>query len=125
MNTPKAKPGSPRSRTAKAKGQVDGKCITEGMVLELLTRNPLNRYSYTIVAHQLGCSTERSMALLRALAKRKAVQVSSDPFGLPLFGALAKESSLGLDRIRERGELRADHNGALRHWNLCMTIRRS
>lgn len=124
MNNPEAKRRSTASKTTRSKRQVKGDGFTEDMVLQLLERNPLNRYGYTMVARQLGCSTEQSIRLLDALAKRKAVQVSSSPIGEVLFAPLNADASLGLETIRERGDLRADHNGALRHWELCMSIRR-
>lgn len=122
MNSTKSKS---RSVASRARSVAKDKDVTEETVLDLLRRNPSSRYGYTIVAHQLECSTERCMTLLQALAKRKAVQVSIDPLGQPLFGVLAEDPSPGLRSIRERGDLRFDYNGALLHWDLCMGARRS
>jgi hypothetical protein len=99
--------------------------VTEAMVLELFARNPMSQYNTTLVARRLGCSTERSMELLRTLTERRAVQVGSSVIGEPLFGALVESQDLGLRRIRERGDLGFDHTGARRHWELSMAARRS
>lgn len=120
------KPETSNSRATKPKAKPDAhdERVTEDTVLALLGRNRLTQYNPTLVARKLGCSTERSIALLRALAKRRAVQTSNSPIGEPLYAALMEGNSAGLQRIRERGDLRVDHNGALRHWELCMAVRK-
>lgn len=126
MNAPKSKTrAKAATRKVSAGPQRADQEVTEAMVLELFARHPLSRYNTTQVARQLGCCTERSMTLLRALTKRCAVQVNSSPIGEPLFGARMQSQDSGLQRIRERGDLRFDHNGALRHWELSMASRRS
>lgn len=121
----KPEKSTPRAKARRAKPDAHDERVTEDTVLELLERNRLTQYNPTLVARKLGCSTERSIALLRALAKRRAVQTSSSPIGEPLYAALLDSNSAGLQRIRERGDLRVDHNGALRHWELCMAARKS
>jgi len=99
--------------------------VTEAMVLELFARHPLSRYNSTQIARQLGCSTERAITLMGVLRKRGAVQASSSPVGDALFSALKQSQDAGLQHIRERGDLRFDYNGAMRHWELSMASRRS
>ncbi|MET3449728.1 hypothetical protein [Ralstonia sp. 1138] len=126
MNAPKTKAGAKAtSRTATVSPQDADQEVTEAMVLELFARHPLNRYNPTQVARQLGCSTERAIALMRVLTTRGAVQVSNSPMGDTLFGALMQSQGSGLHSIRERGDLRFDYTGALRHWELSMASRRS
>ncbi len=121
----KSETSNTRTTTRKAKPDASDKRVTEGMVLELLQKNRATHYNATLVARKLGCSTDHSIALLRALAKRHAVQTSSSPIGEPLYAARMESNSAGLQRIRERGDLRFDHSGALRHWDLCLTARSS
>lgn len=121
----KSETSNTRATTRKSKSDAGDKRVTESVVLELLEKNRVTHYSATLVARKLGCSTDHSIALLRALAKRRAVQISSSPIGEPLYAALLENNSAGLQRIRERGDLRFDHSGALRHWELCLTARRS
>ncbi|WP_354534738.1 hypothetical protein [Ralstonia sp. 1138] len=64
------------------------------------------------------------MTMLRALATRRAIRITNSPIGEPLFSVLMQSQGSGLQRIRERGDLRFDHNGALRHWQLAMATRR-
>lgn len=126
MNAPKTKTRARTTNcTTNAAPQGGGQEATETMVLELFARHPQSRYNSTQVARQLGCSTERAIMLMHVLTKRGAVQVSSSRMGDSLFSALTHNQDSGLQRIRERGDLRFDHNGALRHWELSMAIRRS
>lgn len=99
--------------------------VTEATVLALLERHPSRSYSYTMLARQLGCTTARCIELLDTLAKRQAVRMGMDSIGQTLFSARVEDKSSGLQRIRERGDLRSDYNGALRHWELSMVTRRS
>lgn len=119
----KAQKPTTRTSARKTKPDTSDTRVTEDTVLELLRRNPLTHYSPTLVARKLSCSTEHSMALLRALAQRRAVQTSKSPIGEPLYAALLEVRSTGLQGLRERGDLRFDHNGALRHWDLCLAAR--
>lgn len=126
MNAPTSKTrAKTATRTTSAGSQRADQEVTEVMVLALFARHPLSRYNSTQIARQLGCSTERAITLMGVLTKRGAVRVSSSPVGDALFGALKQSQDSGLQHIRERGDLRSDYNGAMRHWELSMASRRS
>lgn len=100
--------------------------MTEATVLALLQQSPYTRFNATLVARRLGCGTELAIALLNAVAKRGAIRVETSRLGEPAYSALPDDTKLqDLREIVARGELENDYNGARRHWELCMTIRRT
>ena len=97
-------------------------CVHEAAVLELLLEHPNTQFTCSLVAQKLGGSPPDCLVVLKALLARGAIRGTLATVGMPVFFALPETSAQAL---HGRGELRADHTGAQRHWELSMSIRRA
>ena len=96
--------------------------VHEAAVLELLREHPNTQFTCSLVAQKLGGSPPDCLAVLKALHARRAIRGTLARVGMPVFFALPEADA---QVPHGRGDLRADHNGAQRHWALSMSIRRA
>ncbi|ENZ79608.1 MULTISPECIES: hypothetical protein [Ralstonia] len=95
----------------------------EERILALVNGNPDITRTRSQMAKVLRCPVDEMRGPLDALVERGLITRSSIGSNL-IFSAKRERTQRIPDRIVGKGELKGDYNGAMRHWDLCMGIRR-